>query len=267
MLVCDAQVHAPHAPNYLVPGIDYDDLIAEMAVAGVDRAVIIPLGDEVDPEPALEFVRRAPERFVVVGRPPVAEGPTALHYLEEWSALPGMAGVRVSFFSEAVRARLLEEGLEWVWEAAVGLDIPIMISPNGLVSEVGDIARRHPTLRLALDHMGLIPFKVYNAEELRVAVDEVVALANFPQVSVKATALASSVDEPYPFPSLHEPLRRVIEAFGPKRVFWGSDMTRLPCTYDEYRRLFTEELDFLTEEDKRWIMGQAVSEWLGWPTG
>jgi L-fuconolactonase len=73
--------------------------------------------------------------------------------------------------------------------------------------------------------------------------------------------------EPYPFRSLHEPVRRVVEAFGRERVFWGSDVTRLPCTYVECRRLFTDELDFLSEQDKEWIMGRALCEWLDWPIG
>jgi hypothetical protein len=47
-------------------------------------------------------------------------------------------------------------------------------------------------------------------------------------------------------------------------VFWGSDLTRLRGTYDEVRRLFTEELDFLSAEDLEWIMGRGVREWLGW---
>jgi hypothetical protein len=29
--------------------------------------------------------------------------------------------------------------------------------------------------------------------------------------------------------------------------------------------LFTEELDFLSETDKEWIMGRGLAEWLGWP--
>ena len=28
--------------------------------------------------------------------------------------------------------------------------------------------------------------------------------------------------------------------------------------------MFTEELPWLTEEDKEWIMGRGVCEWLGW---
>ena len=33
--------------------------------------------------------------------------------------------------------------------------------------------------------------------------------------------------DPYPHKLVHPHLRRVIEAFGPRRVFWGTDMTKL----------------------------------------
>jgi predicted TIM-barrel fold metal-dependent hydrolase len=73
------------------------------------------------------------------------------------------------------------------------------------------------------------------------------------------------VPGPYPYRTAHEPVRRIVEAFGPSRVFWGSDLTRLPCTYSECVTMFTEELDFLTDEGQAQIMGRAVCDWLGWP--
>ena len=41
-------------------------------------------------------------------------------------------------------------------------------------------------------------------------------------------------------------------------------MTRLPCTYRQAVTFFTEELPFLSESDKEWVMGRAVCRWLGW---
>lgn len=47
-------------------------------------------------------------------------------------------------------------------------------------------------------------------------------------------------------------------------MFWGSDLSRLPCTYRQVVTLFTEEIPWLTANDKEWIMGRGVCEWLGW---
>jgi L-fuconolactonase len=268
MLICDAQVHAPNVAGPTpVPGIEFDDLCAEMDAAGVDRAVIVPLGDDVDPRRALEFVRRAPERFVVMGRPPFADRELTLRSLEQWSKLPGIAGIRVSFANDRDRPYLVDGRLEWLWDAAERHDYPVMMNAPRVLDSVANLARRRPRLRLTVDHMGFVPFKVYeDAEELLADVDALVELASLDNVSVKASALPASVDEPYPFPSLHEPIRRVVQAFGPRRVFWGSDLTRLPCTYEDCRRLVTDSLDFLSEDDREWIMGRGISEWLRWPS-
>ena len=69
---------------------------------------------------------------------------------------------------------------------------------------------------------------------------------------------------PYPFRNLREPLRRVIAAFGPKRAFWGSDITRVPasCSYRQTVTHVTEELDFLSANDLEWIMERGLAECL-----
>jgi hypothetical protein len=58
---------------------------------------------------------------------------------------------------------------------------------------------------------------------------------------------------------------RDVEAYGPRWVFWDTDLSRLTCTYRQAVTLFTEELNFLSDDDKDWIMGRGIAEWLGWP--
>jgi predicted TIM-barrel fold metal-dependent hydrolase len=94
--------------------------------------------------------------------------------------------------------------------------------------------------------------------------DKLLVLAKRPNVATKATCLPSYARDSYPYASLHPYLRRVYDAFGPKRLFWGTDLTRLPCTYRQAITLFTEELPWLTADDKSWIMGRGICEWLGW---
>jgi Amidohydrolase len=65
---------------------------------------------------------------------------------------------------------------------------------------------------------------------------------------------------------MDEHLRRLLEAFGPQRCFWGTDLTHShgKCSYRQYVTHFTEELDFLSDDDKRWIMGEALLKYIGW---
>jgi predicted TIM-barrel fold metal-dependent hydrolase len=103
-------------------------------------------------------------------------------------------------------------------------------------------------------------------EEIPPQVDALLPLSELPNIAVKATSLPSFYTEPYPYPSLQRELRRVLEAFGPERVFWGSDLSRLRCDYSDLYRLFTEELDFLSPGELELIMGDAVCNWFDWPT-
>jgi predicted TIM-barrel fold metal-dependent hydrolase len=93
----------------------------------------------------------------------------------------------------------------------------------------------------------------------------VLALAKHPNIAVKASAVTDYSSEPYPFPILHGYLRQVFDAFGPKRIFWGSDISRVRHPYRQMITLFTEELAWLGEDDKAWIMGRGLCEWLNWP--
>ena len=49
-----------------------------------------------------------------------------------------------------------------------------------------------------------------------------------------------------------------------ERVFWGTDVTGLRCSWREAVTMVTEEMDFLSQEDKTWIMGRGVRQWLNW---
>ena len=51
---------------------------------------------------------------------------------------------------------------------------------------------------------------------------------------------------------------------GRKRFFWGTDITRMPCSYRQCVTLFTEELPWLKGNDLEQVMGQGVCDWLGW---
>ena len=94
--------------------------------------------------------------------------------------------------------------------------------------------------------------------------DNLLALARWPNVAVKASALPFFATDGYPYRRMHPFLRRAYDAFGPKRMFWGTDLSRLPCSYRQAITMFTEEIAWFTSEDKEWIMGRGLCEWLGW---
>jgi predicted TIM-barrel fold metal-dependent hydrolase len=93
---------------------------------------------------------------------------------------------------------------------------------------------------------------------------ELLALAKYPNVAVKATGQVGYAEDAYPFRSLHEHLHRCFDAFGPARMFWGTDITRMPCSWRQCVTVFTEELLWLKGRDLELVMGEAVCDWVGW---
>ena len=73
---------------------------------------------------------------------------------------------------------------------------------------------------------------------------ELLRLAGFSNVAVKATAAPAYATDGYPFRSVHDHLHKLFDAYGPDRMFWGTDITRMPCTWRECVTMFSEELSW-----------------------
>jgi L-fuconolactonase len=276
MTIIDAQVHIwpPETPQrpyikedaskpHRQTPLGYRDLMSEMAAAGVDRAILVPPSWEgYRNDYALEAAQKYPNRFAVMGKVPLNDYASEAK-MASWLKQPGMMGFRISFRHAGTHSWLDDGTADWFWAAAEKYDIPVMVFAPFAVEKIGKIAERHSGLRVIVDHMGLnVQWKGKN---LAPGVDVLLRFARFKNVAVKASCLPCYVDEAYPFPTLHPQIRRVVEAFGPERVFWGTDLSQLPCPYRQAVTLFTEELDFLSTSDKEWIMGRAIARWLNWP--
>ena len=240
-----------------------DMLLGEMEAAGVSRVVLVPPSWEGDRNDlALEAARLHPDRFAVMGRLAL-ERPESRALVADWRKQPGMLGMRFTFHTDVSRPWLTDGTADWLWAAAERAGIPLMVLMPGSLDVLDRIAGRHPDLKLVIDHAGLrVTGKGPSAFT---DLPAVCALAKHDNVAVKASGMPSLSAEAYPFRDLHPCIRQLVDAFGPRRTFWGTDLTRMPCTYRECVTLFTEELPWLKGADLEWVMGRGVCEWLGWP--
>jgi L-fuconolactonase len=276
MFIIDSQVHiwAPETPEkpyakenaskpHRATPLGHDELLREMDGAGVARCILVPPTWEADRnDTSLEAARLHPDRFRVMGKLSL-QNPNGRALMATWRQQPYMLGIRM-VFNRGESAKWLTDGTaDWFWAEAERNDIPVMTLAQGQVPKLGEIAERHPGLRLIVDHMGLN--SVLRGKPLGPSVDDVVKLARHKNVAIKVSALPCYVDEPYPFPTLHPLVRRVVDAFGPRRCFWGTDLSHLPCPYKQVVTLFTEEMKSLSSDELEWIMGRAIAEWLDWP--
>jgi len=271
MQIIDAQIHLwgtglpSNQAHWQVTAFTPAQAIALMDEGGVHGAVIHPPGwDPGSTEMALKAVADYPGRFAVMGSLPLDQ-PSSRDLLAGWRKQSGMLGLRYLFIDDPVRQWLLDGTLDWLWAGAEEAGIPIATLATGSFPALGRIAERFPGLRLTIDHMGgrggTSPLK---DDAAMTHMPDLLELAKSPNVAIKATGAPGYSTEAFPFSNMHRYLRQIYDAFGPNRMFWGTDISKMPCSWQQCVKMFTEALPWLDEQDKRLIMGQALCKWWGW---
>src|SRR3954471_8248472 len=271
MQVVDAQVHIwsagpPTTPTHRqIEVFSAEDLLKEMDEAGVDAAIIHPPGwDPNASAVAIDAAQRYPDRFAILGNFPL-DRPESRGLVDGWKDQPGMLGLRFTFHAPHQQSWPTDGSLEWLWAAAERADVPIALQAARFLPTVGEIAARHPGLKLIVDHCGGLGGTAHNkGADAFTHIPDLTALARHPNVAVKLTGAPHYSSDPFPFTSIQPYLRQIFDAFGPERCFWGTDITRMQCSYRQCVRLFTESLPWLSGPDLDLVMGDAVSNWLGW---
>jgi L-fuconolactonase len=271
-MIVDAQVHLwdedrpdrPWPPDTSAHGhrrITGDELVAELDAAGVDRAVLVPPSWEGERNDVVLAAARAhPDRFLVMGRVASDTDPAAL---ATWTDDPQMAGIRITCHRGPQRVLLTSEAGDWLWGAAEAAGVPVMLYAPGLDADVERLVTRFPNLRLAVDHVNLA--LAVGPDTLLSAIEPVLALARFPNVSVKASGLECHSVGPERLALIGTVVVRLVAAFGAERVFWGTDLTRIPCAYRDAVSSFVEGIPGLGEPERSLVMGEAILRWLPWP--
>ena len=271
MQIVDAQIHLwgtglpSNLSHWQVTHFTPEEAIPLMDAGGVDAAVIHPPGwDRNSTEMAFAAVRNYPGRFAILGSLPLDQ-PQSRTRIAAWRQQPGMLGLRYTFLHDPARQWLHEGKIDWLWTEAEAAGVPIAMLATNSLTDIARIVERHPGLRLTIDHLGgrggLTTLKDAAA---MTHMPQLLALAKLPNVAVKATGAPGYSAEPYPFPTMQAYLRQIYDAFGPHRMFWGTDITKMPCSWHQCVTMFTEELPWLSEQDKRLVMGEALCRWWGW---
>ena len=265
MAIVDAQIHLwrkgsnrpPHRPQ----PYDFEEAIRDMDEAGVDAAIIHPpvTWDPDSNELAIEAAQAYPQRFAIFGCPPL-DRPDSPEIIRTLKQQPGMLGLRFYFRQPHNQSWPFDGTLDWLWPAAEEAGLPTALLADDWLPTLGKIAGRHPGLKLMVDHMGAVRGK---GDAAFPNMKELIALARYPNVAVKLTGGPFYAEDPYPFRSLHKHYRAIHEAFGPDRLFWGTDITKMPCSWRECVTHF-QEIDWIPEVDKKRIMGDAICDWIGW---
>jgi L-fuconolactonase len=299
LVIVDAQLHEPAVSLEWEGADDATKWLAltelqlgYMRAVGVDKAVLFPI----DSRWAHEAHARFPERFGIV--PMIMPGATAAlgmidaaspdvdALVADRAADPAIVGMRVLPSARASAGGHTTIPLA-VFECGIaacereGLPLFVYCLDHAVIAQ---IAERHAGLTVIVDHLGLAqpPTAVREDPPFR-ALPGLLDLARLPNVAVKVSGVPGLSREPYPFTDVWPHLHRVVDAFGPDRLMWGSDISRVygrggfvwrvPGGEGDYEGrhtyaealLYVRETDELSPDVKTKILGETALSLLRWP--
>ncbi len=241
--------------------------IEEMKRDGVDLAVLVQIRQYGwDNRYISDCVRRFPRLFVGHGLVDPHD-PNNAAVLEREVRESGLAGMRLSPIYQPKEQWLNSPGNYPLWKKAedLGVVFNVFLAP-AQNAQLEDMVRRFPRVKVVVDHLGR-PDIINRAPW--VENDSLLRLARYSNVWVKFTELyTASKTKAYPYRDVHPFGRRVYEAFGPRRLLFGTGMVgstrRIPLA-DELR-LIREDIPFFADRDKEWILGRnalGIWKWKG----
>jgi predicted TIM-barrel fold metal-dependent hydrolase len=238
-----------------------EQLLAHCRPAGVGRVNLIQMSYyEYDNSYMLDMVKLYPDRFV--GTAIVDPlGPHPERLMAELRP-KGVRAFRIApNYSKLPPARWLEPpGYAAMFSAVAksGQALSCLINPDAF-PEVDRMCRVHPDTAVIIDHLGRIGVDGTIAPR---DVESLCALAAHRRIYVKVGAFYALGAKTPPYLDLAPLIRKVVQAFGPRRCMWESDC---PFQVDRDRyvdslALVRDRLDFLSPEDKSWLLGRTAEQ-------
>ena len=140
--------------------------------------------------------------------------------------------------------------MDWVWPAAERAGTPIATMAWRFLPQFRQIAERHPNLKLIIDHCGLVRSAKGDCV-IRHLEDAAARWRSCPMWRSRRPV------RPATRPTRTRSATSMTGCIGssmrtaPNRFFWGTDITRMPCSYRQCVTMFTEELPWLKGKGPR----------------
>lgn len=287
MEIIDAQIHEPRPRKPLDP--KYDEETQLLVNVEIAREALDCVGADV----ALVFarqefctacVRRYPDRFAgAVPFDAVKEADDLEEQVANFRKRPGNVAIRNSPGNPQtaeIRPEFVKGEFERLYTFCEKYNVPLFFSTHGQAALMEPIARAHPGLTMVIDHLGVSQSPVSPPRpDPWDKLPGILSLAQFPNVFVKFSGAPTLSREPFPHKDLWPNLHKIVNAFSPDRLFWGSDFTRMrsrpapeggPAPRSEWR-FYSDALNYLrdtnelSESDKEKVLGGSIRRVLRWP--
>ena len=247
-------------PQEMAPRVfSYHDILHYAKPNGVDRIVLVQMSYYgFDNSYMLDVIRRLPEVFR--GIAVVDWNSSDLEAKMKGLAQHGVRGFRISPQNLPAETCLDGKGLDRMFRcgAKENLAMCLLINPDALPA-VRRRCENFPDTPVVIDHLARVGISGPITED---DMQALCVLAHYPKVKIKVSAFYAFRKTKPPHLDLAPLIKRVHEAFGSKRLMWGSDcpFQVQSETYADSISLVRDHLDFLSSEDKEWILRRTAEE-------
>ena len=244
-------------------------LDGQMAEAGVDGAVLVPLGPE--DRYVSECIASDPPRFAGIAVA-AADDEDPGRVAQRLDA-GRFSGLRMFGLPDDLTERPSRLG---VLERLAATGNVLWLYPRAEHLPIADtVAARLPDLRIVLNHNGFTQAGIGRDQHGRPRIDspvpqpheaQVLALSRHPNVSVILSGAYGLSHLEYPYPDVAEVVRRVADAFGIERLAWASDFPWI-VEHPGYRaclELVDHHLPGLSAAERSAVLGGNIRRILRW---
>lgn len=267
--ILDPHVHVwkhdpafPFAEGANVPARDAapETLLDHMRANGVAKTVIIQvIHYRYDNRYLASVLKQYRGTFMGVARVDPLDPANADHLSRVTE--DGFHGVRLSPAGNEAGDWIRGPLMPPLWRRCYDLKVPMTIlAPITRMPDLVPLLDRTPELTTVIDHMADCP--VDQPAEL----EKLIALARYPNVFVKISHAWSLSKQPYPWTDVHDHVKRLYAAFGPRRLMWATDWPVLEYSgarYEQALTLVRDDMPFLNDEDKEWLLSRTIER--VWP--
>ncbi|GAB4153342.1 MAG: amidohydrolase family protein [Planctomycetaceae bacterium] len=243
------------------PSFTTEELIKVSEKEGVSRVVLIQhhLFYGWDNTYMTDAAKKYPGRFRVVGmvddtQPKPDEAMKRL--LKQH-----VTGFRITSWIRGKEKWLEGPGMNAMWKcgAETRQAMCCLIDPADLPT-VDAMCKKHPETPVVIDHFARIGVdgKIRDADVKRLC-----KMARHKNTHVKISAYYALGKKKPPYLDLVPMIRRLFEAYGPRRLMWASDSPYQLVgehTYKASIQLVRDRLDFVSKEDREWLMRKTAEK-------
>lgn len=235
------------------PSFTAEELFQQAAPHGVSRIVLIQMSFyKFDNSYLLDTIKAHPGRFAGVAV--IDENARPADEMRRLKKL-GVRGFRIGSSGKDLSKWLTGDSMAAMWKcgAEEHLAMCCLVNPDALPS-VDAMCAKHRDTPVVIDHFARIGIDGAIRER---DLDNLCRLARHKHVSVKVSAFYALGKKTPPYDDLAPMVRRLVDAFGPKRLMWATDcpfQVQRGHTYRASLEFVRDRLDFLSAEDKRWLL-------------